>query len=239
MSAIHFRLNSAGRDFVVGDIHGHFSDFDRALEKINFDSAIDRVFSVGDLIDRGPESELALTYLAQDWFFPVRGNHEELLMAARNKIKGVFDLWMRVGGFWAQRTDPLILDQLADAFSQLPYMIQVETPRGNIGIVHADLPENIPWPRVFELVKSGAADNQLRKTLTWSRDRFKRLQKHLEYPGSYQTHPIEGIEEVYVGHSIVDQITRFEGITFIDTGQFCGGKLSLINLHDNTIHTAA
>jgi hypothetical protein len=48
--------NTAGRDFVCGDIHGCFDELDAALAKLQFDPAVDRLISVGDLVDRGPRS---------------------------------------------------------------------------------------------------------------------------------------------------------------------------------------
>ncbi|MCA4078770.1 metallophosphoesterase, partial [Pseudomonas kurunegalensis] len=51
-----FAANRAGRDFAVGDIHGHFTRLQAALDSAGFDPAIDRLFSVGDLVDRGPDS---------------------------------------------------------------------------------------------------------------------------------------------------------------------------------------
>jgi serine/threonine protein phosphatase 1 len=46
--------NEAGRDFVVGDIHFKTADLQRGLRSLDFDSKVDRVIGVGDLIDRGP-----------------------------------------------------------------------------------------------------------------------------------------------------------------------------------------
>jgi hypothetical protein len=71
--------NARGRDLIVGDIHGHFTKLAAALEAIGFDDSIDRLISVGDLVDRGPESLLALGWLAKPWFHAVRGNHEDML----------------------------------------------------------------------------------------------------------------------------------------------------------------
>ncbi len=48
-----FGKNSSGRDFVVGDIHGSFGALEQLLQRLNFDPDCDRVFAVGDLIDRG------------------------------------------------------------------------------------------------------------------------------------------------------------------------------------------
>ena len=49
----HFPLNDLGRDFIIGDLHGHWSVLERLLEEVSFDKAKDRLFSVGDLVDRG------------------------------------------------------------------------------------------------------------------------------------------------------------------------------------------
>lgn len=40
--------NIHGRDFVVGDIHGHFTRLEAALQQVDFDRSVDRLFSVGD-----------------------------------------------------------------------------------------------------------------------------------------------------------------------------------------------
>src|SRR3546814_9235683 len=69
--------NPAGRDVAVGDIHGHFSRLRQALDEFGFDPAHDRLFSVGDLVDRGHESESFMQWLDQPWFYTVQGNHED------------------------------------------------------------------------------------------------------------------------------------------------------------------
>ena len=63
--------NIKGRDFVVGDIHGHYDLLKTELKTVGFDKQKDRLFSVGDIIDRGPKSEECLTLLDQPWFFMV------------------------------------------------------------------------------------------------------------------------------------------------------------------------
>ena len=70
---LRLQQNLQGRDFVVGDIHGYFHLFEQLLVEINFDDSRDRMISVGDLIDRGPESARALEYFMQPWFFSGTG----------------------------------------------------------------------------------------------------------------------------------------------------------------------
>ena len=49
-----FTQNTRGRDFVVGDLHGCFDHLRVMLEHIQFNRVTDRLFCVGDLVDRGP-----------------------------------------------------------------------------------------------------------------------------------------------------------------------------------------
>ena len=51
----HLGRNEKGRDLVVGDVHGHFATLRRALDELEVGEH-DRVFSLGDLVDRGPDS---------------------------------------------------------------------------------------------------------------------------------------------------------------------------------------
>ena len=132
-----FAANTAGRDFAVGDIHGHFSRLQPALEAVDFDPVVDRLFSVGDLIDRGPESRDALDWLAKPWFHPVRGNHDDYV--AHFDTCDV-DSWVCNGGEWF--TGLSLVERIAFAlqFAELPIAIEVETPGGLVGIIHADCP---------------------------------------------------------------------------------------------------
>jgi serine/threonine protein phosphatase 1 len=78
----YFPANPTGRDFAVGDIHGHFSALVEGMRAIGFDASRDRLFSLGDMVDRGPESAQAMDWLKKPWFHAVRGNHELMVCAA-------------------------------------------------------------------------------------------------------------------------------------------------------------
>ena len=52
--------HAAGRDFVVGDVHGCFRTLDRPLAEVRVDAGCDRLFGFGDLVARGPHSAEAL-----------------------------------------------------------------------------------------------------------------------------------------------------------------------------------
>ena len=68
--------NAAGRDFVAGDVHGCFRTLERALAALAFDASRDRLFGVGDLVERGPHSAEALDWIQRRFTAVALGNHE-------------------------------------------------------------------------------------------------------------------------------------------------------------------
>ena len=72
--------NAAGRDFVVGDVHGCFRTLDRALAEVRFDAGCDRLFGFGGLVARGPHSAEALVWIERRFEAVVMGNHERPLL---------------------------------------------------------------------------------------------------------------------------------------------------------------
>jgi hypothetical protein len=80
-------VNTEGRDFVIGDLHGQYALISHFRERTSFDPQKDRLFSVGDLIDRGPDSLKCLSLLNEDWFYCVCGNHEEQFAKLVSKIQ--------------------------------------------------------------------------------------------------------------------------------------------------------
>ena len=74
------RANPCGRDLVVGDVHGCFRTLDRALTELRFDTDSDRLFGVGDLVDRGPHSAEALVWLETRFEAVVMGDRERPLL---------------------------------------------------------------------------------------------------------------------------------------------------------------
>ena len=98
-----FDHNVDGRDFVVGDLHGCYDMFQAELNKVNFDFEIDRMFSVGDLIDRGTQNIECLDLLHQPWFHAVKGNHEDMFYNCF--MHGEENIYLVNGGQWTNSQD--------------------------------------------------------------------------------------------------------------------------------------
>ncbi|MFC6570461.1 metallophosphoesterase [Pseudomonas brassicacearum] len=124
----------------MGDIHGHFKFLTMALDKLDFNTELDRIFSVGDLIDRGPDSMDVLNWLEKPWFHAVRGNHEQMLIDC---ISGHGDIprHIRNGGAWLYELQPTIQHELSKSLQALPLIIEIDLLNDQtIGIVHAEAP---------------------------------------------------------------------------------------------------
>ena len=68
--------------YAVGDIQGCYSVLQRLLERIAFDPVVDRLWVVGDMVNRGPESVQTLRFLRGlgNAVTVVLGNHDLYLL---------------------------------------------------------------------------------------------------------------------------------------------------------------
>ncbi len=208
--------NTKGRDLIVGDIHGHFGKLQAALDAVGFSpNAGDRLISVGDLVDRGPECDLVLDWLGKPWFHAVLGNHED--MAIRWSEGDLDrDLYVANGGGWNVSNPVDQRNILASAFAALPIAIEIETEAGLVGVVHAACPapswaEFAEALRVLEgrpeLLESMEAVGLLAHAI-WSRDRVQAMDDSI----------VDGVRAVVVGHTPMDAMSALGNTMFIDTG---------------------
>lgn len=226
-----FDRNPAGRDFVVGDIHGMFDALGALLERAGFDEGRDRLFSVGDLIDRGPGSREAVDWLRLPWLHAVRGNHEQFLLDSGDpRVLGV---WVNGnGGEWWLECGPAEREAFREACAALPIALEVETSSGRVGVVHADAPRSNSWPDFVERLERG--DPRAIQHALWSRERIFGARRRAgpmrrvlgAVTGADAAERVLGVDLVICGHTPLSYcgdgpmpaFVEVGNVRFIDTG---------------------
>ncbi|MGY6037300.1 metallophosphoesterase [Aeromonas sp. AE23HZ002T15] len=218
-----FSQNLLGRDLAVGDIHGYFALLQQTLEGVGFDPTRDRLFSVGDLTDRGPDCTEVLSWLAKPWFHPVCGNHDDYVCRYQSCD---LDNWIQNGGGWFQQLTEAEQARFAERYRALPLAIEVQTQAGPVGLLHADCPSS-NWQGLLDKLDTGVSGGQLRaikNVCLWSRRRIELLDES----------GIEGLVALVVGHTPLGAPARLGNVYYIDTGGWYpqeGGYFTLLDLY--------
>jgi serine/threonine protein phosphatase 1 len=226
-----FAKNPRGVDYICADIHGHFSLLENYLREVNFNYTTDRLFSLGDLIDRGDESPKVLEYLAQPWFYAILGNHEVMLLNAfdRNDLN-VYRWWYHWGGEWAQELSKAQLQPYYEVFRQLPVAIELTLKDDRkVALVHAELPGDASWNRVCEnlsTIPDDAAnlDSYGIAGLIWAKSQVYATEEDKK-----KIKPVKHVDHVFHGHCIVYyQPETIANRTFMDLGSYETGEIGFI-----------
>lgn len=183
---VTFTKNTQGSDYIVGDVHGHHTRLMNQLDEIGFDFKNDRLFCVGDVIDRGPDSPKMLALLSEPWFFSLLGNHEYFMLSGlkHNNSKDKM-LWLQNGGEWIASSDPSRWSGWFEQLTKLPIAMQLESKDGkSYGLLHADFPSN-DWSHYGDFDQE-----ELERCISSRRNFAKR-----------SDHTVEGIDFLVHGHN--------------------------------------
>ena len=200
--------------WVVSDIHGCYQRLMDELKRRHFNPYEDLLISVGDMIDRGPDSVKSLQLINEKWFRAVRGNHEQ--MALDSLDNNDFSLWTMNGGIWfrqLERDQQQLALSLLEACHDLPHIIEITCANGLNVIAHADYPgAEYCWQKPVSAQR-----------VLWDRDRLTGFMV-----GKGQG--ISGADHFWFGHTPVDRRYDFDNLHYIDTGAVFDGYFTLAQL---------
>lgn len=200
--------------YIVGDLHGCLAKMAAQLKAHCFSPWRDLVISVGDVIDRGPDSPGCLALLEKPWFKAVRGNHEE--MAADALENGNRMLWAMNGGDWFRGLSGVQCERARAALlrsRELPLIIELHTHGLTLVIAHADYPSShYAWNKPVN-----------ERCVVWSRER---LNQNMLGKGEI----ISGADQFYFGHTPLKDAAHFNNQNYIDTGAVFGNKLTMVQV---------
>lgn len=200
--------------YIVGDLHGCRSQLDEQLFALHFDLSEDLLVSVGDLIDRGPDSPACLSLVEEPWFRCVRGNHEEMAINALNA--GSHQQWMMNGGDWFYHLDGVAMMKAKHAINRcqrLPLVLHLQLGERTAVVAHADYPaSHYAWGAQVDEAK-----------VVWNRSRIESLQKG-------EGVAISGADDFYFGHTPLSSPLHAYNQHFIDTGAVFGNALTLVQV---------
>ncbi len=230
-----FEANEIGQDYVIGDLHGQLGLLLDAMAAVDFNKKTDRIFSVGDIIDRGEQSRECLELVRENWFFGVLGNHESMMIDFANTQEySARALWLRNGGDnW---TDAEFLEteaffDLVRLAATLPLAIEILLCDGRkVGITHAE-PACKNWREIEEKLEA-----------SWYR--HKALWSDSVLSDGMWCGGTDGVDLTVHGHTMFVDAVRRDNACYIDTaagmydapsdirGKFTDPRLSFIQLED-------
>ncbi len=209
------------RVFAVTDIHGNDELFRKALKKVKLKKS-DKLFILGDIIDRGKDSKgvLDTIFLLIENGFDIKiikGNHEQMFLDSF-KDSNTFNQWMLNGG------DKTLLSFLTNSIEKVPqkYIDFIDSFENyiifeNFILVHAALNMNIenPFSDLYTMQWERNPENFLNKD--WLKDRII-IHGHTPKP---------------IGE-IKDLIQKKSSLVCIDNGTYLNregyGKLVIVEL---------
>lgn len=220
-------------DFVMADIHGAYRAYLQVMERSGFNPQRDRLFQLGDVVDKGYESYEVIEALCQlPNLVSVRGNHDQYFLEfllgitphkihMKDMLKTIksYEKYMGKITFWdkdlIKRVPKHHLELLKN---QVAYYVD-----NNRLFIHAGIEPEYP------------ISNQTQGTLQRDREFWKET---MRCSGGLIT-TIDGFEEIYIGHTPVtlwqDQREDCEimsrcGVTNLNTCIGFHGRLSMMNL---------
>jgi serine/threonine protein phosphatase 1 len=219
------------RVYAVGDIHGRLDLLDALLARIDADDAAraparTTIVFLGDLVDRGPESRgvvqrlLDLSRSGRDCRF-LKGNHEEVFVAASGGEEKAARMLVRMGGRATAISYGVAESDYAGlSFADLAEHLRVLVPDEHRVFLDAFEPTVRIGDYLFVHagIRPGVAiEEQSWQDLCWIRHQF------LNHKGSFGPMVVHG-------HTVTQEVDERANRIGIDTGAYDSGRLTAIGL---------
>jgi diadenosine tetraphosphatase ApaH/serine/threonine PP2A family protein phosphatase len=208
------------RYIFIGDIHGCADELKELLEKINIQK-YDKIYSVGDIINKGPKSEETVQLLIRNNIKSVLGNHELFVFYVESHRSG------QKTPFKLKKKHLELYDSLSESsieyIKNLPLYIRI--PEINTLVLHGGI---MPYKKINE--HSAYEMTSVRIVDPITKEFIKRDKDGLPWYYYYS-----GKERIIYGHTAAVSIKYRKNTVGIDTGCLYGEKLSAYILPDDKI----
>ena len=216
MSRLHIKKlpRAKGRTLIIGDVHGCLEELETIVDAFA-PSSKDRLISVGDLINGGPDSPGVLKFARKNNVYSVLGNHEMRFLRAR----------LRDDTELLRKRDLRTYRQLKRAdweyIGSWPHVIRI--PSTNHIIVHGGFHPFKPWRKQNpeEVTTIQVIDNKGRPARRADAPKGKPWGKTWKGP-----------EHIYYGHTPRPEPVVHSMATGLDTGCVYGYCLTAISIPD-------
>ncbi len=131
----------------VGDIQGCLDELEALLAQVRFDPARDRLWLVGDLVNRGPKSLETLRFVRKMNALSVLGNHDLFLLACFAGVR-------RPPPELAPVLDAPEAEALCDWLRRCPLVHREEVEGASWALVHAGLSPRWDWDTIEGLARA-------------------------------------------------------------------------------------
>jgi serine/threonine protein phosphatase 1 len=234
------------RHFIIGDIHGRYETMLELLISADYDPSTDIVYTVGDMIDRGPKSFEVLKFFTHEPNnHAILGNHEYMAVTPMYT-----QTWLCNGGgntIASLEENKKDIHWLRDQVEYLPWVLEVGDRNDDkaFRIVHADYEPHLSDTAAFNFLSKATnedgyfnGENIDLQGFIWSRqtiyegkrnvDKMKPIHHGMDFNPNRKRHN-------YVGHTPINKILTIGDITFLDT--FDNGTLSMIEVLSGETYT--
>ena len=230
------------RIIAIGDLHGYCDPLKRLLEMVA-PGEEDLLVFIGDYVDRGPYSrEVVQTLIEFRSSFEnalfLKGNHEDMMLGSLGHEACVNDLstWLYNGGGLTLKSYGMGPEEFIHLTGIVNNGEIVKSLLGYIPDGHIDFMSSLPHyieTEQYFFCHAGVAPHssieqgrQNRCDLLWMRDHIYTEERRWE-------------KTVVCGHTPLSDVLIRDRLICVDTGLFCYGKLSAIDVLSGRVYTVS